>query len=225
MSTLDTLRLVLAKPHRAGQPFIAAGAAVAFVGLFTGYGVFWLGLIFALFCLYFFRDPERVAPPRAGMVLAAADGRVVSVQLATPPEVLGLGLAPRWRVATFLSILNVHVNRVPAEGTITRIAYNKGLFLNASVDKASEDNERNALAIRTPSGQELAVVQIAGLVARRILCDVRPGDTVHAGARFGIIRFGSRTDVYLPPGVTPLVAVGQTMVGGETVLASLAADS
>ncbi len=223
MSTLDTLRLVLAKPHRAGHPFIAAGAAVAVAGLFTGFGVFWLGLIFALFCLYFFRDPERVAPPRAGLVLSAADGRVVSVQLATPPEALGLGLAPRWRVATFLSILNVHVNRVPAEGTITRIAYHKGQFLNASVDKASEDNERNALAIRTPSGQDLAVVQIAGLVARRILCEVRPGDTVHAGARFGIIRFGSRTDVYLPPGVTPLVAVGQTMVGGETVLASLGA--
>ena len=165
MSTLDTLRLVLAKPHRAGQPFIAAGAAVAIAGLFTGYGVFWLGLVFALFCLYFFRDPERVAPPRPGLVLAPADGRVVSVQLATPPEALGLGLAPRWRVATFLSILNVHVNRVPAEGTITRIAYNKGLFLNASVDKASEDNERNALAIRTPSGQDLAVVKISVLDA------------------------------------------------------------
>ncbi len=215
------MRLVLAPPHRAGQPFIAAGAAVAVVGLFVGYGVFWLGLIFTLFCLYFFRDPQRVPPPRAGVVLAAADGRVVSVQLATPPEALALGLAPRWRVATFLSVLNVHVNRVPADGVVTRIAYHAGRFLNASVDKASDENERNALAIALPDGRDLAVVQIAGLIARRILCDARAGDTLRAGDRFGIIRFGSRTDVYLPVGVEPLVTVGQTMVGGETVLAQL----
>jgi phosphatidylserine decarboxylase len=221
MALLETLKLVLAKPHRAGHPFIAGGAAVAVAGLFVASFVFWLGLIFALFCLYFFRDPERVAPPRPGVVVSGADGRVVSVELARPPAELGMGDAPRWRVATFLSILNVHVNRVPVDGRVTRIAYHKGLFLNASVDKASEQNERNALAITTPAGHEIAVVQIAGLVARRILCDAREGDTVRAGARFGIIRFGSRTDVYLPPGVTPLVVVGQTMIGGETVLASL----
>ncbi len=218
---METMRLVLARPHRAGQPFIAAGVAVAVAGLFTGYGVFWLGLLFTLFCLYFFRDPERVAPPRPGLVLAAADGRVVSVQLATPPASLGLGLAPRWRVATFLSVLNVHVNRVPADGSVTQVAYHPGRFLNASLDKASDENERNALAITLPDGRDLAVVQIAGLIARRILCDVRQGDSLRAGARFGIIRFGSRTDVYLPLGVDPLVAVGQTMVGGETVLAEL----
>jgi len=190
-------------------------------GLFIGHGVLTLGLIATLFCLYFFRDPERVPPPRPGLVVSAADGRVVSVAQAVPPAELGMGPEPRWRVATFLSILNVHVNRVPADGVVTRIAYRPGKFLNAAVDKASEENERNALAVRLPDGRVLAVVQIAGLVARRILCDVREGDTLRAGDRFGIIRFGSRTDIYLPDGVKPLVCVGQTMVGGETVTARL----
>jgi phosphatidylserine decarboxylase len=221
MAMLDTLRLVLAPPHRAGHPFIAAGAAVMAAGLFIGHLVLPLGLALTLFCLYFFRDPERVAPPRPGLVLAAADGKIVSIVQAAPPAELGMGPAPRWRVATFLSILDVHVNRVPADGTLTRIAYRPGKFLNASLDKASEENERNALAIRLPDGRLLAVVQIAGLVARRILCDVREGDALRAGDRFGIIRFGSRTDIYLPEGVTPLVAVGQTMIGGETVIARL----
>ena len=139
-----------------------------------------------------------------------------------PPAELGLGAAPRWRVGIFLSVLDVHVNRVPADGRVTRIAYRHGAFLNASLDKASEDNERNAIALRLPDGRDLAVVQIAGLIARRILCDVREGDAVQAGERFGIIRFGSRTDVYLPEGVRPLVAEGQTMIGGETVIAELA---
>jgi phosphatidylserine decarboxylase len=221
MALLDTLRLVLAKPHRAGHPFIAGGVAVAVAGLFTGYGVAWLGLIFTLFCLYFFRDPERVRPPRHDVVLSSADGKVVSVMLAVPPAELGLGDAPRWRVATFLSILNVHVNRNPVDGVVTRIAYRAGTFVNASLDKASEENERNALAVRLADGRDLAVVQIAGLVARRSLCEVREGDVVAGGERFGIIRFGSRTDIYLPVGVLPVVAVGQTMVGGETVIAAL----
>jgi len=218
---MDTLRLVLAKPHRAGHPFIAGGVAVMVAGLFTGYGVFWLGLIFALFCLYFFRDPDRVRPPRRDVVVASADGKVVSVMLAVPPAELGLGPAPRWRVATFLSILNVHVNRNPVDGVVTRIAYRAGKFLSADLDKASDENERNALAVRLADGRDLAVVQIAGLVARRILCEAREGDVVVGGERFGIIRFGSRTDIYLPVGVSPLVAVGQTMVGGETVVAAL----
>lgn len=136
---------------------------------------------------------------------------------------LDLGTTPRWRIAIFLSVIDVHVNRIPVDGTVTRIAYRHGTFVNASLDKASEDNERNALAIRLADGRDLAVVQIAGLIARRILCDVHEGDAVQAGARFGIIRFGSRTDVYLPHGVTSLVSVGQTMTGGETVLADLGA--
>ena len=151
-------------------------------------------------------------------------GGVVSAGLAVPPAELGLGLESRWRVAIFLSVLDVHVNRVPADGIVTRIVYRHGKFLNASLDKASDDNERNAIIIRLADGQQMAVVQIAGLIARRILCGIREGDQVQAGARFGIIRFGSRTDLYLPEGVRPLVAVGQTMIGGETVVAELRAD-
>ena len=160
--------------------------------------------------------------PTPGAVLAPADGRVVSVGLAVPPEELGLGPAPRMRVAIFLSVLNVHVNRVPVDAVVTRIAYRHGKYFNASLDKASEHNERNALALLLPDGRSIAVVQIAGLIARRIICGVREGEAVRGGARFGMIRFGSRTDLYLPDGVAPLVAVGQTMVGGETVLALLA---
>ena len=223
MAISDTLRLVLAPPHRAGRPFIAGGLVLVVLGLLLGLWLSWLGLLFTLFCLYFFRDPERVPPGRPGAVVAPADGRVVSVAPAVPPAELGLGPAARWRVSIFLSVLNVHVNRVPADGTVTRIAYRHGRYVNAALDKASEDNERNALALRLADGHEMAVVQIAGLIARRILCDLREGDGVRAGERFGIIRFGSRTDLYLPEGVRPLVALGQTMIGGETVIAELGA--
>ena len=221
MSLVASVRMVLAPPHPAGRPFLIGGVAAMALGLLIGTWLSWLGLIFTLFCLYFFRDPERVPPARPGAVLAAADGRVVLVGPAVPPAELGLGSAPRPRIAIFLSVLDVHVNRVPVDGTITRIAYRHGKFLNASLDKASDDNERNALAIRLADGREMAVVQIAGLIARRILCDARQGDAVYAGDRFGIIRFGSRTDIYLPEGVEPLVAVGQIMIGGETVVALL----
>jgi phosphatidylserine decarboxylase len=221
MDLVDTLLSVLHKPHRAGRPFIAGCVAVAVLGLFVGYLLAPLGLAGALFCWFFFRDPERVLPPMAGALVAPADGRITSIVEIAPPPELGLGDAPCWRIATFLSVLNVHVNRMPAAGTVTRIAYHKGRFLNAASDKASEENERNAIALALPDGRSLAVVQIAGLIARRILCEVREGDRVTAGSRFGIIRFGSRTDLYLPPGVLPLVAVGQTSVGGETVMAML----
>ena len=221
MAVLETIRLVVAPPHKAGYPFIIGAAGLWLLGLLIGYGLGWVGFVLLAFCLYFFRDPERVPPGRNGLVLAPADGTVVSIQTATPPVELGLGAAPRWRVAIFLSAIDVHVNRIPVDGTITRIAYRHGAFINASLDKASDDNERNALAIRLADGREIAVVQIAGLIARRIVCHVKEGDAVRAGERFGIIRFGSRTDIYLPEGVPPLVAVGQTMVGGETVIADL----
>ena len=218
-----SLKLVLAPPHRAGWPFIAGGAVVMLVGLvWTGW-LAWLGAIFALFCLYFVRDPERRVPTRPGLFVAPADVHIVSVEMAAPPEELGLGDTPRWRVAIFLSVLDVHVNRSPIAGVVTRIAYRHGKYLSANMDKASTDNERNALAMRLDNGQDIAVVQIAGLIARRILCDVHEGQTLRAGERFGIIRFGSRTDLYLPHGVAPLVAVGQTMIGGETVMAELGA--
>jgi phosphatidylserine decarboxylase len=222
MNILESIKSVLAPPHRAGYPFIVGGVVVAVFGLILWHPLAWLGLVFALFCLYFFRDPERVPPPRENVFLAPADGLVVSIEPAVPPAELGLGPLPRPRVAIFLSVLDVHVNRMPIAGTVTRIAYRPGTFVNAALDKASEDNERNALAIRLATGQEIAVVQIAGLIARRILCEVVEGEAVRAGARFGIIRFGSRTDLYLPEGTLPLVAVGQRMIGGETVIATLA---
>ena len=219
MRVIDDFLLVLSPPHRAGWPFIAAGVILGLAGLLISTWVFWLGLIFAVFCLYFFRDPERVSPGRPGSIVAPADGRVVLVGPAVPPEELGLGPAPRWRVAIFLSVLDVHINRVPIEGVVTRVAYRHGAFVSASTDKASDSNERNAIALRLPDGRDLAVVQIAGLIARRIICSVREGDQVRTGSRFGLIRFGSRTDLYLPAGVKPLVSPGQYMIGGETVIA------
>ncbi len=223
MTPIESFRSVLAPPHPVGRPFILGGVATTLLGLAVGAWLAWLGAAFTLFCLYFFRDPERVPPKRSGAVVAPADGRVVSVAQAVPPAELGLGDGPRWRVAIFLSVLDVHVNRMPASGTVTRIAYRHGRFVNASMDKASEHNERNALALRLPDGRQMAVVQIAGLIARRIVCQVREGQAVLGGSRFGIIRFGSRTDLYLPEGVRPLVEEGQLTVGGETVLAELSA--
>ncbi|UPY38645.1 phosphatidylserine decarboxylase [Sediminicoccus sp. KRV36] len=223
MSLANSLSLVLAPPHPAGRPFIYAGAGVALLGgLILGSWLFWIGAFFTAFCLYFFRDPKRVPPARHDLVLAPADGKVVLVGPAIPPAELDMGSEPRWRVAIFLSVLDVHVNRSPVQGRVTRISYRHGKFMDASMEKASEENERNALRFELPDGRDLACVQIAGLVARRILCSAHEGDRLMAGERFGIIRFGSRTDVYLPPGVKPLVLVGQTMIGGESILAELA---
>ncbi|MCU0888381.1 MAG: phosphatidylserine decarboxylase [Rubritepida sp.] len=225
MALPKSLALVLAPPHRAGLPFIYGGAGVAVVGgLILGGWLFWLATLFTFFCLYFFRDPERVAPPRPDLAVAPADGRIVLVDQAPPPPELDMGAAPVWRVAIFLSVIDVHVNRSPVTGRVGRIAYRHGAFVDASLDKASENNERNALRLDLPDGRQVGVVQIAGLIARRIVCTVREGEPLLAGERFGIIRFGSRTDLYLPPGVVPLVAVGQTMIGGETVIAELAAQ-
>src|SRR5689334_22415751 len=200
MSVVDTFRLVAAPPHRAGWAFIIGGVVLFVVGLVLARWLAWLAFLFTLFCLYFFRDPERVPPGRPDALVAPADGKVVSVTPAVPPAELGLGSVPRWRIGIFLSVLDVHVNRVPADGIVTRIAYRHGAFLNASLDKASDLNERNAIAIRLHDGREIAVVQIAGLIARRIVSSLREGDPVRAGQRFGIIRFGSRTDLYLPEG-------------------------
>ncbi len=219
---IDDVRLVLSPPHPAGRPFIYGGLAAVLAGVILTPWLTWAGLLFTGFCLYFFRDPERVTPARPGVVVAPADGRVLSVTLAPPPAELGLGTQERWKVSIFLSVLDVHVNRVPIGGVVTRVAYHHGAFVSAALDKASELNERNALAIRLANGQEIAVVQIAGLIARRILCYVHETDVVATGQRFGLIRFGSRTDLYLPPGVRPLVEVGQTTIGAETVIAELA---
>lgn len=221
MDIVESVKSVLSPPHKAGYPFIVGGLAVAVLGLFVWEPLAWLGVLFTLFCLYFFRDPERVLPPRANVFVAPADGLVVSIEQAVPPAELGLSSAPRTRIAIFLSVLDVHVNRIPIAGTVEKIAYHPGLFLSAADDKASDDNERNSLLLRLPTGEEVVVVQIAGLIARRILCEVREGQTLATGERFGIIRFGSRTDLYLPEGCTPLISVGQRMIGGETAIAEL----
>lgn len=223
MSLIQSIRTVLAPPNKAATPFLALTGGLTLIGRATPWRPTRLLGNVALagfgFCLYFFRDPKRFPPLANDVALAPADGRVTSVELVTPPAALGMGEEPVWRVATFLSVLNVHINRMPAAGRVSRIAYHPGQFVNASLDKASELNERNEIALTLPDGREMAIVQIAGLIARRIVCSVAEGDEVQAGDRFGLIRFGSRTDLYLPPGVTPLVTAGQTMVGGETVIA------
>jgi phosphatidylserine decarboxylase len=186
----------------------------------------WIGTVATLWCAYFFRDPPRVTPMREGIIVAPADGRVSRVTSAKPPSELGLGEKPLPRVSIFMSVFDCHINRSPMTGRVERIAYHAGQFINADLDKASEANERNGLIIATANGTRIGVVQIAGLIARRIVSFVREGVAIGAGERFGLIRFGSRVDVYLPEGVRPLVAEGQTAIAGETVIADLqAADA
>ncbi len=207
--------------HRAGWPFVAIFLVVSLALGYAAEPLFWLGLVATAWCVYFFRDPPRQTPQRAGLVVAPADGRIQWVGPATPPAELGLGDGQLTRISIFLNIFDVHINRIPVDGTVTKLEYHPGKFLNAALDKASEDNERQSALIETADGQRLGVVQIAGLVARRIVCDLKDGQEVLAGERFGLIRFGSRTDLFLPDGVAPLVAVGQRAVGGETVFADL----
>lgn len=212
--------------HRAGHSIIAGVIAATVVLGYLVPMLAWFGGLATAFCLYFFRDPDRMVPNGDGMMVSPADGRVLSVAEVVPPDELGIGAAPRTRVTIFLSVFNVHVNRIVAGGTIRKKLYWPGLFLHAAADKASTDNERLALIIDLPSaGKDYAQVQIAGFVARRILCDVAEGATVETGARYGIIRFGSRADIYLPVGVNALVIPGQTMIGGETILADWQAQS
>ena len=210
--------------HRAGWPFIGAAVVAAVLLFLLWKPLLWLGLLVAAFCIYFFRDPKRVIPVRTGLVVSPADGLVSAVGSATPPPELDMGEGLRPRISIFLSVFDVHINRVPADGTISALAYRKGTFVNAALDKASDENERQSVRMTTPDGRDIAFVQIAGLIARRIVCDLVQGQGVRAGERFGLIRFGSRTDVYLPEGVAPLVAPGQRMVGGETVIADLASQ-
>jgi phosphatidylserine decarboxylase len=207
--------------HRAGWPFIAIFAMTASLLFALSWPLGTSGLLATAWCAYFFRDPDRLTPTRHGLVVSAADGVVSSVTTTTPPDGLGLPKRPSSRVSVFLNIFDVHINRVPVDGTITKIHYRPGRFVNASFDKASEDNECNALRIDTENGTSIVVVQIAGLIARRIRSWVNEGQAVRAGERFGMIRFGSRVDVHLPEGVAPLVAPGQRCIAGETVIADL----
>ncbi|MEK7245846.1 MAG: phosphatidylserine decarboxylase, partial [Pseudomonadota bacterium] len=205
--------------HRAGWPFLGAFALATVLLAAVAAPLGWLGVGLTFWCAWFFRDPERVTPDRAGLIVSPADGVVQRIDRFAPPAEMEMGAEPRWRVAVFMNAFNVHVNRAPAAGTVARIAYRPGKFIDASLDKASEDNERLALRLVLGDGRDLACVQIAGLIARRILCEAAEGQALAAGQRYGMIRFGSRVDVYLPEGVEPLVAEGQTMIAGESVLA------
>ena len=218
------LRDTVLKPmHPEGYRFVAIFAGITLVLFLIWAPLGWIGVVFTIWCYYFFRDPVRSVPLGDSLVLSPADGIVSLIEPAVPPAELGLGPQALTRVSVFMSVFNCHINRMPAAGQISAIAYRPGKFVSASLDKASVDNERNSLAIDLPDGRKLAVVQIAGLVARRIVCFAAVGQNLRAGDRFGLIRFGSRLDVYLPPGVEPLVTLGQTMIGGESILADLAA--
>jgi phosphatidylserine decarboxylase len=223
MSVLASIRSQLAPVHREGLPFIGIFALVSLVLFWLWSPLGWIGTVATVWCVYFFRDPERVTPIREGIVVSPADGRISRITNAVPPPELKLGERAVPRVSIFMSVFDCHVNRSPVTGKIERIVYHHGAFLSADLDKASENNERNSLVISVNNNTRIGVVQIAGLVARRIVCFVREGTSVGAGERIGMIRFGSRLDVYLPEGVRPLVAEGQTAIAGETIVADLRA--
>ncbi len=211
----------LAPVHRAGWPFIALFAVVTFVLLIFSKTLGLLGLLMMGWCIYFFRNPRRITPHGENLLVSPADGIITKIESAFPPPELKWKKKALTRISIFLNVFDVHVNRIPVEGIITKIHYHPGKFFNASLDKASDHNERNSLLIKTPSGQEILVIQIAGLIARRIICEAHVGQEVKAGETYGIIRFGSRVDLYLPEGVNPQVIVGQRMIGGETILGEM----
>lgn len=217
-SVLDSIRSVLVPIRREGFPFIAV---LAFLALFFGWfwsPIFWIGLILTAWCIYFFRDPSRVTPLASDLVISPADGKVLAVTVGMAPRELDMGDQTRRRISIFMSVFDCHVNRAPLAGRVEKIVYTPGKFINADLDKASEENERNGLVIESEYGP-IALVQIAGLVARRIVCFAAEGDPLAPGERVGLIRFGSRVDVYLPLNTNVLVSEGQIAVAGETVLA------
>ncbi|CAN5299387.1 phosphatidylserine decarboxylase [soil metagenome] len=223
-SVLDSIRNMLVPIRREGLPFIAI---LLFIALFFGWfwqPILWVGLAFTAWCTYFFRDPPRVVPVAPDLVVSPADGRVSAVTLTVAPKELGLGEQTRRRVSIFMSVFDCHVNRAPLAGKVKAVIYTPGKFLNAELDKASEGNERNGVVLDTANGP-VGVVQIAGLVARRIVCFAKPGDELLAGQRIGLIRFGSRLDVYLPVSASVLVAAGQRAIAGETVIARFGGES
>lgn len=213
--------------HKGGQQIILIAAVVAFVlGLVDESGILdFIGVVFVIYCIYFFRDPARCVPQGEGLIVSPADGVVQLIERVAPPPELGMEEKELTRISIFLNIFNVHVQRVPISGTIEDVNYRPGKFMSANLDKASEENERQVVAIKTESGETVIVVQIAGLVARRILCYLEETQKVETGERYGLIRFGSRVDVYLPEGVHPKVSVGQLAIGGETILADFKSKS
>ncbi len=219
---LEQLLSALPRIHKEGHPFILTFAVATLILFLIWVPLGWLGAGLTAWCVYFFRDPDRITPVRPGLIVAPADGIVQAIESAPPPPELGMDAVPRTRISIFMNVFNVHVNRIPADGEVIGLAYRPGKFLNATLDKASEDNERQSIRLRMAVGDcDLVVVQIAGLIARRIVCTLEEGQSVMAGERFGMIRFGSRLDVYLDAGLEPLVVVGQTTVAGETILADI----
>ena len=225
MSVVNSIRAQLTPIHPQGYPFIGGFALASLILFWLWSPLGWLGTVATLWCAYFFRDPPRVTPVRDGIVVAPADGRVSQIANAVPPRELELGGGPLPRISIFMSVFDCHVNRSPVAGRIERMIYRAGEFLSADLDKASEDNERNAFVIATGSGARIAVIQIAGLIARRILCYVRAGEPLSRGQRYGFIRFGSRVDVYLPVGSRPRVSIGEKVSASSTILAELPTQS
>ena len=218
MSVFQSIRRQIAPIHPQGYIFVAGFVVATLVLGWIWAPLGWLGAIASVWCAYFFRDPARVTPVRADLVVSPADGRVCFEGYSVPPADLGLGAQPLPRVSIFMSVFDCHVNRAPVEGRVAHIAYRPGLFLSADLDKASEDNERNGVVIESAEGS-FGVVQIAGLVARRIVCFVEEGSRLVAGDRFGLIRFGSRVDVYMPEDARIVVGHGSRAIAGETVIA------
>jgi phosphatidylserine decarboxylase len=221
---MDTIRSVLVTQHREGWRFVAIFLVGTLLLFWLWAPLGWLGVVLTLWCAYFFRDPPRTVPTRAGLVVSPGDGVVQLIERAPPPPELDMGSDPKLRISIFLNVFNVHINRLPLGGTVGKLVYRPGKFLSADLDKASEENERQSIRVDLDGGRQLAVVQIAGLVARRIVCDLREGQVVATGERFGLIRFGSRCDVYLDDDMVPLVDVGMTAIGGETVIADAQAQ-
>jgi phosphatidylserine decarboxylase len=207
--------------HPEGWRFIGIFAALAFVLFFVSQPFGWIALILTGWCAYFFRNPKRVTPTQSGLIVSPGDGIVCAIKNMAPPPEFGMGDSPRFRISIFLNVFDVHVNRLPIGGKIIKSIYQPGQFVNASLDKASDYNERQSLVIELAGRTKVAVVQIAGLIARRIVCNAKEGDILKTGEVFGLIRFGSRMDIYLPEGVYPLIIEGQRMIGGETLIADL----
>lgn len=218
---MSWLSQMLVPVHRDGHGPVLVAGLIFVVGLLLWWPIALLGAVGGMVTLFAFRDPDRMTPQREGLVMSAADGLVHAVDEAVPPAELDMGEVPLPRIAVVIGPLDCHVNRIPADGLVTLTSYRPGAFVNPTLDKASAENERQAIRLRLTAGGDIGILQIAGLITRRIVSTVSEGDRVAAGARFGLIRFGSRVDHYLPPGVSVLVAPGQRMVAGETVIADL----
>ena len=218
---MNMLNTFIKPMHREGIKFILIFSVISLILFFIYIPLGWVGIGLTIWCYYFFRDPKRTTPVREGLLVSPADGVISLIEKTMPPPELDIEKEELTRISVFMNVFNCHVNRSPIAGKVMEINYRPGKFFNASLDKASVDNERNSLVLQIPDGRQIVVVQIAGLVARRIVSFVKPKQTLRIGQRFGLIRFGSRVDIYLPTGVQPLVCIGQIMVSGETVIADL----